>query len=190
MKSFRGFSVGAVVIVAVIAGLLVFATSVILNKSETSIDRYSVYLEASEENGGIADHVKGKKDAPVLIFEYADYQCPGCASINSYVNKAVEESDGKLAVIYRSMLLSYHQNATAAASAAEAAGLQNYWKEYADKLFNRQSEWEEAEPSDRTELFVKYFKEVTDGKGDVEQFEDDMVSANVSKKISFDMNSA
>lgn len=188
MKKIRGFSAIGAVIVVVIAGLLIFATTMIFNNSEKSVDRYSVYIEASEENGEIADHVKGDKNAPVLIFEYADFQCPGCASMNPYVNKAVAELNGKLAVVYRSMLLSYHQNATAAASSAEAAGLQGYWKEYGDKLFSSQSEWEYADASERSELFEKYFVEVTGGKGDVEQFKTDLVSARVSKKISADMN--
>ena len=144
-------------------------------------------IEPTKDNGDIGDHVKGDPNAPVLIFEYADYQCPGCASINPRVNKVIEQLDGKLAVVYRSYLLSYHQNGTAAASAAEAAGLQGYWKEYADKLFAEQSEWEYASASDRTDLFNKYFEEVTDGKGDVAKFNEDIASEAVSKKISFDM---
>ena len=99
----------------------------------------------------------------------------------------MEQLDGKLAIVYRSFLLSYHQNGTAAASPAEAAGLQGYWKEYADKLFEEQSEWEYADTSERTELFNKYFKEVTNNKGDLDKFNQDIASEAVSKKISFDM---
>ena len=144
MKKTKGFSViGAIIGVAIVA-ILAFASFIIIdgNNKSTNFNSYDFesYIEASKDNGNIADHVKGDASAPVLIFEYADYQCPGCASINPYVNKAVEELDGKLAVIYRSFLLSYHKNATAAASAAEAAGLQGYWKAYADKLFEEQSE--------------------------------------------------
>ena len=83
--------------------------------------------------------------------------------------------------------MSYHKNGTAAASAAEAAGLQGYWKPYADKLFAEQSEWEYASASERTELFNKYFTEVTEGKGDLDRFNSDISSDAVSKKISFDM---
>lgn len=158
------------------------------NNKATNFDEYDFYsvIEPSEANGNIGDHVKGDPNAPVLIFEYADYQCPGCASINPRVNKVIEQLDGKLAVVYRSFLLSYHQNGTAAASAAEAAGLQGYWREYADKLFSEQSEWEYANASERTELFNKYFEEVSGGKGDLEKFSKDIASEAVSKKISFD----
>ena len=93
-------------------------------------------------------------------------------------------------MVYRSFLLSYHKNGTAAASAAEAAGLQGYWKEYADKLFAEQAEWEYASASERTALFNKYFEEVTEGAGDMDKFNEDLASEAVSKKISFDMGIA
>ena len=194
MKKFRGFSVVGVVVGVVVFVLLGVGTALVIdgNNKATDFGEYDFYsvIEPTKDNGNIGDHVKGDADAPVLIFEYADYQCPGCASINPRVNKAVEESDGKLAVVYRSFLLSYHQNGTAAASAAEAAGLQGYWKEYANKLFEEQAEWEYASASERTALFDKYFEEVTNGEGDVEKFNEDIASEAVSKKISFDMGIA
>lgn len=191
MKNFKGFSkVGIVVTIAVVA-FIGIATFLVIdgNNKATNFDNYDFYsvIAPDEHNGNIGDHVKGDKDAPVLVFEYADYQCPGCASLNPRVNQAVEELDGKLGIVYRNHLLSYHQNSTAAASAAEAAGLQGYWKEYADILFSNQSEWEYASSSERTALFDKYFTDVTDGKGDLEKFNTDLASKEVSQKISFDM---
>lgn len=191
MKNFKGFSVIWVLIGIVIVALIGVASWAIIdgNNKATDFSNYDFYsvIKPTDNNGNIGDHVKGNPDAPVLIFEYADYQCPGCASINTRVNKVIEQLDGKLAVVYRNFLLSYHQNGTAAASAAEAAGLQGYWKQYADKLFAEQSEWEYASGSERTELFNKYFTEVTNGKGDLEKFNEDISSEAVSKKIKFDM---
>ncbi len=191
MKKLKGFSViGVIIIVAVVAAIGIGAYFVIDgNNNATDYTKYDFnsIIEPDKHNGNIGDHVKGNPDAPVLIFEYADFQCPGCASVNPRVNKTIEQLDGKLAIVYRSFLLAYHQNGTAAASAAEAAGLQGYWKEYADKLFASQVEWEEASGSERKELFDKYFEEVTDGKGDLEKFNKDISSSEVSKKISFDM---
>ncbi len=191
MKKVKGFSVAGVIIGVAVVALLGLATYAIIdgNNKATDFNVYDFYsiIEADTNNGGIGDHVKGDATSPVLIFEYADFQCPGCASINPRVNQAIEELDGKLAVVYRSYLLSYHQNGTAAASAAEAAGLQGYWKPYADKLFSEQSEWEYASASERTAYFDTYFEEVTDGAGDLTKFHTDIASENVSKKISFDM---
>lgn len=191
MKKKTGFSIAGVIIGIIAVALLgVAAYSVIDgNNKATDFNEYdfNTVIGPTKDNGNIGDHVKGNADAPVLIFEYADYQCPGCASVNTKVNKAVEELDGKLGVVYRSFLLPYHQNGTAAASAAEAAGLQGYWKPYMDKLFAQQSEWEGATASERTALFKGYFNEVADGNGDMDKFERDLASEDVSKKVSFDM---
>lgn len=191
MKKFTGFSTIGVIIGVALVALLGAATFAVVDANNKSTDfssyDFNTIIEASKDNGNIGDHVKGNPDAPVLIFEYADYQCPGCASINPKVNKAIEKADGKLAIVYRSYLLAYHQNGTAAASAAEAAGLQGYWKEYANKLFAEQAEWEGATGSERSALFEKYFDEVSNGKGDMDKFREDLGSDEVSKKISFDM---
>ena len=191
MKKFQGFSVVGVIVGVVVVALLGIATFAVIDGNNKATDYkdydFNSVIEPTSNNGGIGDHVKGDKNAPVLIFEYADFQCPACASMNARVNKVVEDMGGKVAVVYRNFLLSYHQNGTAAASAAEAAGLQGNWKQYADKLFSEQSEWEYASASKRTEYFNKYFEEVTEGKGDLDKFNADIASDAVSKKISFDM---
>ena len=191
MKTKSGFSIAGI-IAGITATIFVIVASILVINANNNATNYNNYdfnsvIEPDEHNGHIGDHIKGDKDALVIIFEYADFQCPGCASINTRVNKALEKSDDKLAIVYRNYLLSYHQNGTAAASAAEAAGLQGYWKEYADTLFKNQAEWEYATPSERTTLFNKYFTEITEGHGDLEKFNKDIASENVSKKISFDM---
>lgn len=187
---------------AIVVGIIVLGTIlfIAISKISSSVN-FSKYTKANnaevalietvipenDDNGGIADHVKGSADAPVLIFEYADYQCSGCASANPRVNKLVEEYAGKLGIVYRSFLLSYHQNGTAAAAAAEAAGLQGYWKEYADMLYANQSVWANASGDTRTDLFVDLFNTVSEGKGDATKFVNDMNSSAVKKKIAFDM---
>ena len=134
MRKFKGFSVAGVVIGVAIVAIIAIAGFVVTDKSNKATD-YNKYdftkiIAADEHNGNIGDHVKGNPDAPVVIVEYADFQCGYCALMNPRVDAAIEKADGKLAVIYRNYLLSYHQNGTAAASAAEAAGLQGYWKDY------------------------------------------------------------
>lgn len=196
MKKARGFSKVAVIVGVVVVALIGVATWLVIdgNSKATNFDNYNFYavIGGDEHNGGISDHVKTDKDGsykgtPVYIFEYADFQCSACAARNPILEQIIDELDGKLAIVYRNYLLSYHQNSTAAASAAEAAGLQGYWSEYADALFTNQSEWAYLNGSERTAAFEKYFVNVTDGKGDLEKFREDISSSAVSKKISFDM---
>ncbi|MBQ7851501.1 MAG: thioredoxin domain-containing protein [Muribaculaceae bacterium] len=194
MKHFKGFTAGGIAAIIAVAMFIAVAGFLVIdgNNKATDYSKYdfNAFIEPDEHNGNIGDHIKGDKNAPVLIFEYADYQCPGCASMNPRVNAAIEAANGNLAVVYRSDILSYHQNGTAAASAAEAAGLQGYWKPYADRLFADQAEWEYATSDKRIELFEKYFTEVTDGKGDLDKFRSDMKSKEVSQKINFDLGIA
>lgn len=204
-KKKTGYSVAAIIISIAVVAFIGIATFLVIdgNNKATNFDDYDFYsiIQGDSHNGNISDHVKGydaatgtvtddpeiTSNAPVLIFEYADFQCNYCALMNQRINDIIEELEGKLSVVYRNYLLSYHQNGTAAASAAEAAGLQGYWKAYADKLFNEQTEWQYATGSERTALFNKYFEEVTNGEGDLEKFNQDIASNEVSKKISFDM---
>jgi len=191
MKKFKGFSIaGAIIGVAVVAFIIIASFLVIDgNNKATDFSKYDFtkVITADSHNGNIGDHVKGNPKAKAVFVEYADFQCSYCALMNPRINALVEELGDKVAVVYRNFLLSYHQNGTAAASAAEAASLQGYWKEYVDQLFNNQNEWYYATGSERTALFNKYFEKASNGKGDVDKFNADIASDAVSKKISFDM---
>lgn len=187
---------GVVAVFAVIiVGFLTLIGINLMNKHQNQINwndyDLNSYISPNEFNGEIGDNVKGDKDkAKVYIVEYADFQCPGCASLNNYVNKIPEKFDNKVAVVYRNFVMSYHQNGTAAASAAEAAGLQGYWKEMGDLLFSNQANWQYADVDERTDLFVSYFKTASGNKGDVDKFKEDMKSKNVQKKLNFDQEIA
>ena len=145
------------------------------------------YIAADSRSGDMGDNYEGNKDAKVIISEYADYQCPFCSTVFPYLSDIVKEYDGQVGLVFRSYILSYHQNGTAAASAANAAALQGYWEPYAKKLFKEQSNWESLSASDRDNHFREYFVEVTEGKGDTEKFLKDMNSDAVKQKIKADM---
>lgn len=190
-KNYGVIAIFAVIILAFFG--LLFAYLVNKGQNQPKLDDYdfTAYIGPNEYNGEIGDHVKGDKDkAKVFIVEYADFQCPGCASLNTYVNKIPSSFDDKVAVIYRNFIMSYHQNGTAAASAAEAAGLQGYWKEMGDLLFSNQAAWQYADVDERTDLFVSYFNSASGNKGDVDKFKSDMNSKQVQKKINFDQEIA
>ena len=151
-----------------------------------SLDR-SKYIEKDERNGNIGDNFEVAKDAKVMIIEYADYQCPGCATTFPFLSDVVKEYKGKVGLIFRSFILSYHKNGTAAAYAANAAALQRYWQPFATLLFKNQSEWEDLNAEKRDAKFKTYFEEATNKKGNTEQFFKDMNSEAVKKKVKSDM---
>lgn len=177
------------VIVALFGGLVTMSSiqnqdkTIAVNYDEVTIDEI---IPASEASGDLAENIEGDPEAPILIFDYADYQCEGCASMNPLLNKLVEEYDGKVAVVFRGYVQSYHQNGTAAASAANAAAIQGYWSEFKDLLFTNQDEWYSASATERQALYEAYFTEASGGEGDLEKFREDMSSKAVAQKIAFD----
>ena len=194
-KSWRVLLIIFLVIV-VFGGLIIYKVKSPKVEDDTDPLAYSLdfsqynltsVLPAMEENGNIADHIKGDPSAPVTIFEYADYQCSGCATMAPYVDQLLDEYAGKVKIVYRSFPLpSIHPNAIAAVSAAEAAGLQGYWEDYASLLFANQSEWFYATGTARTTLFMNYFASISNGQGDTAKFRSDMSSESVKLKMKFD----
>ena len=203
MKNNRALLISLIVVVALFICGIIFIPQLIKSSnpgddngsgssssSELDLSKYNLtsIIPANDDNGGIAEHVKGDaKTAKVILYEYADYQCSACALFQSWMKELLKEYDGQLAIVYRSYpLTSLHPNAIAAASAAEAAGLQGYWEEMGDLLFANQAEWFYATGNKRTNYFVSYFESVSNGKGDVDQFKSDMASEAVKKKVNFD----
>lgn len=178
----------------IIVGVLIVAflglVGISIAQSSVPQGEISMVYEPSDDNGGFGEMIDGDPDAPVKIYEYGDYQCDACAPMNPYVNEIIEEYDGKVAVVFRTMIMSYHTNGVAAASAALAAANQGYWKEYKDLLYKNQDDWFYSDATQRQKQFEDYFEQVTGGKGDMEKFLADMGSSEVSKKISFDANLA
>jgi protein-disulfide isomerase len=86
-----------------------------------------------------AEHVYGNPDAPVTVVEYGDFECPYCAAAAPVLRALVEESDGRIRLVFRNFPLpDVHPHALTAALAAEAAGAQGaYWPMH-DLLFTKQ----------------------------------------------------
>lgn len=89
------------------------------------------------------DHIIGSPNAPVVLIEYSDFQCPFCAMIHPTLKRIVSESNGKIAWVMRELpLYQIHPNAEPAALAAECiaeqAGNTGYWK-FADTVFANQN---------------------------------------------------
>ena len=85
------------------------------------------------------EHVFGDVDAPVTVVEYGDFECPYCAAAAPVLRQLVEESGGRVRLIFRNFPLpDVHPHALTAALAAEAAGAQGaYWPMH-DLLFTKQ----------------------------------------------------
>ena len=79
--------------------------------------------------------VRGNRDAPVVLVEFADYQCPYCQKIHPDLEKLQKEYGNRLALVYKDYPLPMHPYAQKAAEAARCAGVQGKFWEFHDMLF-------------------------------------------------------
>jgi protein-disulfide isomerase len=92
------------------------------------------------------DHVVGPGDARVTLVEYGDFECPHCGALHPVVQAARTAFGGNLRFAFRHFpLRSSHPHALAAAKATEAAGEQGRFWEMYDRLYQRQTELDDAD---------------------------------------------
>lgn len=71
----------------------------------------------------------GKKDAPVTIVEFSDFQCPYCQSTRPMVKQLTDAYPNDVKYVFMDFPLSFHKNAPKAHEAAHCAADQGkYWK--------------------------------------------------------------
>jgi protein-disulfide isomerase len=88
---------------------------------------------------------RGSQDAPVLIIEFADYECPYCQRIDLELKRLQGEFAGKVAVAFKDFPLPMHPHAAKAAEAARCAAEQgNFW-DFHDLLFDGHKKLELAQ---------------------------------------------
>lgn len=100
---------------------------------------------------------QGAPDAPVVIMEFADFQCPGCGDFARFSKPLLDDhiQAGTVRFVwYDWPIVQIHGNAVLAARAGRCANEQNGFWQYHDVLFGRQNEWSESQRA--ADLFVDY----------------------------------
>lgn len=124
--------------------------------------------------------VKGKKDAPVTIVEFADLECPFCARFHPAVEDALKAYPDKVNYILKNFPLPFHKDARPAAKAAFAAGEQGKYYDMIHLILSNNSDLSEAK-----------FQEFAKQLGlDVKKFMEDYKNkdADWEKRIDADFN--
>ncbi len=124
------------------------------------------------------DHIAGPVDAPLTMVEYGDYQCDFCLRASGAIDEVRRELGDELRYVWRHAPLEHHHpNAVAAAEASEAAARQGAFFAYGRTLMADQ---DRQLPSD-------IMRRAEDLDLDLEQFEYDLTSAEVSARVRDDM---
>ena len=137
-------------IAILIAGVLIAGTILFVNyyaPAQGALDK--------DQNSSLSirppssrDHIVGSPDAPIVLIEYSDLECPFCASIHPTLKRIVAESEGGVAWVYRHFPLeNIHTQARPAAVASECvaklAGNDKFWT-FIDSIFTNQGQMNSA----------------------------------------------
>lgn len=124
-------------------------------------------------------HVLGPANAPVRLEEFGDFECPPCGIFHPILEQMHAEFGDKLAITFREFpLVPTHQHALAAASAAEAAGLQGKFWDMHDLLYEHQNDWKKE--FDVRPIFEGYAKQIG---LDVDRYKRDVNGDLVAQRI-------
>lgn len=126
------------------------------------------------------DHLRGPKDAPITLVEYADFECPYCGRAESIVRELLADF-GDLRYVWRHLPLSdVHPWAQLAAEAAEAAAAQDAFWPMHDLLLEHQGPF-------RLSDLISYAEQLG---LDAERFADDLRRHAGAARIAEDVDSA
>jgi protein-disulfide isomerase len=86
-----------------------------------------------------SDHVLGPVEAPVVLVEYGDFQCPHCRAAHFYLQNVLAAMGDDMRFVFRHMpLTQIHPIAQLAAEAAEVAGAQGQFWPMHDLIYENQ----------------------------------------------------
>lgn len=120
----------------------------------------------------------GASRARVVLSEYSDFQCPKCGAVVPLVKGLLSAYPKDVRLVFHHAPLKQHKWAVLAAQAAESAGLQEKFWEYAEILFSKQTEWSAS--VDPKPLFMSYAKDLG---LNMDQFSSDIDSVFVAETI-------
>jgi predicted DsbA family dithiol-disulfide isomerase len=96
------------------------------------------------------EHILGDLNAPIMVIEYSDLECPYCKKFGETMKQIVAESNGNVAWVYRHWVV--HPNALPKAAASECIaklkGNEAFWK-YLDLVFGLMKTQEETTGVDK-----------------------------------------
>lgn len=89
------------------------------------------------------DHIRGNPDAPLVLVEYGDFECPFCSRATGAIDEVRAHFGDELCYVWRHFPLERaHPRAFDAARASEGAALQGKFFEMGRQLFGHQDDLE------------------------------------------------
>lgn len=130
--------------IAIVIGALVIGMAIIYTGNQKTGNPVQVGGDAPQEQKTAEidvapvtekDHIRGNPNAPIVIVEYSDFDCPFCKNFHETMQKVMETygKDGKVAWVYRQFpLVQLHPNSPKVSAASECVaslgGNEAFWK--------------------------------------------------------------
>jgi protein-disulfide isomerase len=166
-------------VLGVVAAIGAAALAFMMRRKPVSIPA-DVTVTAGD-TAGFHGYVTGDPNAPLEIVEYADYQCPGCASFETVQFPTIEERlirTGRVRWRYRDFPLGMHRHARTAAHAAACADEQGKYREMHRFIYESQNDWSFINDA------AGHFRSLAKPAGlDVARYDDCMSSARFAGRI-------
>jgi protein-disulfide isomerase len=135
-----------IIAVLIVVGIIVGAT-LISGKDEATL-------------GAQSDNWYGVEEGIITVTEYADFECPACASFSPIVSEVKERFKDQIRFEFKHFpLVQIHPNAIAAHRAAQAAANQGKFWEMHDLLFAQQQSWRGS--TNPTATFESYAQQLS-----------------------------
>jgi len=120
---------------------------------------------------------KGAADAPVVIYEFSDFECPFCSRVNPTMDKIASTYPNDVKIVFKHRPLPFHKKARLASIASMAAARQGHFWKYHDVLFAN------AKKLDRANL-IKFASEIPGM--DMAKFKKDLDDKKLALKVDND----
>ena len=190
--------IGAALVVAIVAGLYFYTNSKTppVRSNTNSANANSVNKKSPEQfaeemrqvyekapSGAQPANMLGSPTASVTVEEFADYQCPTCATVHPMTQELTKIYGNRIKFVYRNFpLQQLHQHAYEAAVAAEAASLQGKFWEMQNQLFQNQREWSNSPEAPK--LFEGYAQKIG---LDLPKYQNDVLGLNTKSRVDADL---
>ena len=188
--------IGLVLVAALVVGWWFYSkASPVKSNTNSSVKKQAIDEEARRQTynevaikspGAQPANMLGSPTATVTIEEFADFQCPTCASVHSKMKEINALYSGRIKFIFRNFpLTQVHKNAYDAAVAAEAAGMQGKFWVMQDQLFSNQKAWSDSQEARK--IFEEYAQKIG---LDVARFQNDMLGLPAKTRVDADLQRA
>lgn len=183
--------IGIILVVALIGGWYLYSSSSKKTTTAGNTNRAANGAQpkpnatplVSNIQGAQPPNYKGAQNSAVVLEEFADYQCPTCATMHPVMNEITATYGSRIKFIYRNFpLTQIHRNAYEASVAAEAAGLQGKFWDMQNLIFQNQRNWQNVE------VVRPVFEGYAQTLGlDVEKFKTDVAGLPAKQRVDMDV---